>query len=223
MSHYGSYQQGLILPKTTGYGIKVDTVTPTFGYRDIPGVVTLRATGSNEAVFNVYRTPIRAYQFTDGSFKELFFYYHIPHDYVPGSDVYIHTHWSQIVVDTGGAAGVPGVCKWGFDISYAKGFGTPGGTADPFIAPFAQSVLQQASTTQYGHLVAEVAFTNAGGDATHIDRALIEVDGIVIARIWRDSTDVSDTLDQAPFMLFSDLHYQSTNIGTKNRAPNFYA
>ena len=28
--------------------------------------------------------------------------FHVPHDYVPGSDLYIHVHWSQITVDTGG-------------------------------------------------------------------------------------------------------------------------
>jgi len=26
----------------------------------------------------------------------------------------------------------------------------------------------------------------------------------------------------APFLLEADIHYQSTNIGTKQKAPNFY-
>ena len=146
----------------------------------------------------------------------------MPHDYVKGSDMFIHVHWSQIVVDTGGVAGVPGVAKWYFDISYADGHGTAGGVADPFVAPIQTFIIQQGSTTQYGHMIAEVQFTNLGGDATHFDRNKLSVDGLILVRMWRDSNDPADTLNQDPYVHFVDLHYQSTNLATKNKAPNFY-
>jgi len=41
--------------------------------------------------------------------------------------MYIHTHWSQIALDTGGAGGIPGNIAFYYDISYADGHGTAGG------------------------------------------------------------------------------------------------
>jgi len=71
-------------------------------------------------------------------------------------------------------------------------------------------------------MIAEVAFTSDGGDATHIDRNAIQVDGLLLVRVYTDSTDPNDTLNQSPFVHFVDIHYQSSNTGTKNKAPNFY-
>ncbi|KKK64807.1 hypothetical protein LCGC14_2980460, partial [marine sediment metagenome] len=174
--------------------------------------------GSNDPEWVTYRGSIRQYRFTSGpQFREAWLQYHIPHDYVPGTDLHIHTHWSQAVIDSGGYV------KWYFDITYAKAHGTPGGAGDPFNAPITQNEVQQASTTQYGQMLAEVAITNDGGDATHLDRNDIEPDGVLIIRIYRDSTDAADTLDQDPFVHYSDVHYQSTNIGTKQKSPDFYS
>lgn len=220
----------IVLPKTSGIGIKVDTAIPTFGWRDLLGEITTRpAAGGGAAAlpdFVAYRGNVYAYRFgttaPDNHLHEAFINYHIPHDYVPGSDLHFHIHWSQIVVDTGGTAGVPGVAKWYADISYSKGHGTAGGAADAFNAPITVSVTQQASTTQYGHMIAEVQFTNAGGTGGLIDSARIEVDGVVMVRLYRDPTDVADTLDQNTFVHYADVHYQSTNMATKQKAPNFY-
>lgn len=71
-------------------------------------------------------------------------------------------------------------------------------------------------------MIAEVAFTNNGGDATHIDRNLIQVDGVIQVRIYRNPADVADTLNQDTFVHYVDIHYQSTNMATKQKAPNFY-
>jgi hypothetical protein len=221
----------LIVQKTSGYGIKVDTTTPTFGWRDMLGAINTRPTAGGGASANpdyvAYRGGIYAYRFgtiaPDNHLHEAFIEFHIPHDYVPGSDLYIHTHWSQTTVDTGGTAGVPGVAKWYFEISYADGHGTPGGAADPFIAPITVSVTQQGSTTQYGHMIAEVQFTNNGGTGGLIDSNTIQVDGLVLVRVYRDPGDAADTLNQNTFVHFVDIHYQSTNVATKNKAPNFYS
>ena len=37
-----------------------------------------------------------------------------------------------------------------------------------------------------------------------------------------DTTDAEDTPDQDPFCHEVDIHYQSTGMATKNKAPNFY-
>ena len=213
----------LTLPKTAGKGIRIDKVSPSFGWRDMLGQIAVKTTGVNEPDWVVYRGTIYGYTFTNGAhYHEAGINYHIPHDYVPGTDLHVHVHWSQKVVDTGGTAGAPGVAKWYFDITYADGHGTAGGAADPFPATITQSVTQQASTTQYGHMIAEVQFTSDGGSATTIDRNTIRVDGLILLRIYRDSSDASDTLNQDPFVHMVDVHYQSTNLGTKQKSPDFY-
>ena len=210
-----------VIPKTSGVGIKVDVAAPTFGWRDIIGQIGVKTAGAADPVWTLYRGSLYAYTF-DSATAEAFMVFHIPHDYVPGSDMHIHAHWSQIAVDTGGTAGVPGNAEWKFDISYADGHGTPGGAADPFVAPITVTVVQQASTTQYGHMIAEVQFTNAGGTGGLIDSSTVQVDGLVLVRIYRVKGNVADTLNQAPFVHTCDIHYQSTNMATKQKAPNFY-
>lgn len=211
----------MVMSKTSGEGIKLDIAAPAFGWRDILGQIGVKTASATEPAWAVYRGSIYAYTF-DTATAEAFFVYHMPHDYVPGSDMHIHMHWSQNVVDTGGPAGVPGNVEWNFDISYADGHGTAGGAADPFIAPITVTVVQQASTTQYGHMIAEVQFTNAGGTGGLIDSNTIVVDGVLLVRAYRIKGNAADTLNQAPFGHTCDIHYQSTNMATKNKSPNFY-
>lgn len=207
----------ITLDKTTGNGIKVDKDFPTFGWRDILGNLTIKSAGANDPVFAVYRNNLRQFQFSNLVFNEVFFEYHIPHDYVPNSDIFIHTHWSQIIVDTGGPAGIPGISKWSFDISYAKGHNQAA-----FIAPITTFVTQQASGTQYQHMLAEIQISATSPTSVQLDSSIIEPDGIIVVRCFRDPADAADTLDQAPFVHYIDIHYQSTNIATKQKAPNFY-
>jgi hypothetical protein len=225
------FEDSIVLPKTSGKGVKVDTASPSFGWRDLLGVITVKGTGGGGASANpdyvVYRGGLYAYRFgtvaPNNHNHEAFIEYHIPHDYVPGSDLYLHVHWSQKTVDTGGTAGVPGVANWYFEYSYADGHGTPGGSANAFSDPVTVSVTQQASTTQYGHMIAEVQISNDGGIDGLLDSNTIAVDGLLLVRIYRDPTDSEDTLNQDTFVHFVDVHYQSTNMATKNKAPNFYS
>lgn len=136
--------------------------------------------------------------------------------------MHIHMHWSQIVVDSGGPLGAPGNAEWKFDITYADGHGTAGGAADPFVAPITVTVVQQASTTKYGHMIAEVQFTNNGGTGGLIDSNSIQVDGLILVRAYRIKGNAADTLNQAPFGHTCDVHYLSNSIGTKNKSPDFY-
>lgn len=213
----------LVVNKASGYGVKVDSAAPTFGWRDLIGRIFAKNTGASAPTWAVFRGVIYAYKFQNGAEREAWIEFHIPHDYVPGTDMFIHAHWAQATVDSGGPAGVPGVIQWVWDISYADGYGTAGGAADPFIAAKTIDITQQASTTQYGHMIAEVQFTNNGGDATHIDRNTIQVDGILLVRIHCDSGHPSHTLNQDPFLIFTDIHYQSNGVmGTKDKNSPFY-
>jgi len=205
-----------IFPKTkNAAGIKVDTGTPTYPWHDMIGAVHVKTTGAAAPTFGAYRgvapNIIQQYFFSNAVAQEIFFEFHILHDYAPGTDLFIHTHWSCNVAPTGN-------CKWSFDVSYAKGH-----NQGAFSAPITTFVTQASSGTQYQHMIAEVQLSAASPSATQLDSDDIEVDGIILVRVWRDAGDAADTLNQVPFLHFVDVHYMSTGLGTKNKAPDFWA
>lgn len=210
----------LIVEKTSGKGIRVDVDAPTFGWADLLGPIEVKAIGATDPVWAVYRGSMYGYTFNTAT-AESFFVFHLPHDLLPSSaSMLIHTHWSQNVVDTGGTAGVPGVVEWNYDISYADGHGTAGGAADPFTAPATFTVTQQASTTQYGHLIAETEFANNGGTGGKLNTTTMVVDGLLLVRMYRTKANAADTLNQAPFVHTVDIHYQTNGVlGTKQNNP----
>lgn len=207
----------LIVPKTTGYGIKVDVATPTFPWKDMLGEIFIKSPGANDPTLSAFIGTVSEFSFSNAVLNEANLNFHIPHDYMAGSDIYLHFHWAQNVVDTGGTAGVPGSCKWQAEVTYAKGHNQAA-----FITPVTTSVTQTASGTQYQHMIAEVQLSAASPSASQIDSDNLEPDGIIGVRVYRDPADVADTLNQVPFLIYTDIHYMTTNIGTKAKSPNFY-
>jgi len=83
--------------------------------------------------------------------------------------------------------------------------------------------VQAANTTRYQHMIAETALSISGGSGTQLDTDLIEVDGLLFCRLYLDSNDLTDSVAPPdPFVHFVDIHYQSTGVPTKNRAPDFW-
>ena len=77
----------------------------------------LRGSGANDPTFAAYTgTNFYAHQFSATVMQQVYLQVHVPHDYVPGTDIYFHVHWSN-------AAATPntGNVIWGFEYSYAKG------------------------------------------------------------------------------------------------------
>jgi len=194
----------LRVPKTAGTGIMVDLDVPSWGWRDITAEVETRGSGANDPTFNVYTgTNLRALQFSATVMQECFVSFHIPHDYVPGTAIHFHSHWSN-------AAATPntGNVVWSFEYSFAKGFNQAA-----FPAPTLVSVTQACPATRYQHNIAETTAVTIAG---------LEVDGLILVRCFRDAANVSDTCTDAVFLHTCDVHYQSTNVATKQKAPNFY-
>jgi hypothetical protein len=203
-----SINDNAIFSGTSGEGNQVDIATPTFPWQDMLGQIVIRGVAATDPNYTTYQGNLRQYKFSVGDFVEISF--HVLHDYVPSTDMYIHTHWSH-----NSAAVTSGSVTWSFEIWYAKGHDQA-----PFPASKTITVTQNGSTTQYQHMIAEVAFTNDGGDATHYDRADIEIDGLVIVIVSLSANTLNAATD--PFLHLCDVHYQTTSIGSKNKAPNFY-
>lgn len=200
---------GATFPKDAGIGIKVDIDDPTFPWFDMEGTILADGTANRAP----YIGGISQVQFVEG--EDAYVSFHMPHDYVPNTDMYIHTHWSHnSTVVTGGTV------TWVFETMYAKGH-----NQQAFKTPVNISVVDTVNTIQYQHQIAETIATSDGGSAVTLDINEMEVDGIIICRVYLDSNDLetSDGSTVNPFVHFADLHYQSNVVGTKNKAPDFYS
>ena len=197
-------EDGLVLPKQEAKGLKVDQDAPTFGWRDLTAPIDVRGVGGNDPTFAVYTgTTMRAFQFSAVTMNEVFFVFHVPHDWVPGTDIYFHAHWSNAA-----AAPNTGNVVWKFDYQFAKGFGQ-----EAFPAIQTAQAISASPATRYTHNISET---------TAVAIPLMEVDGLILVRGYRDADNVLDTCSDAVFLHTMDIHYQSTNMATKNKAPSFY-
>lgn len=192
----------LFLPEQSGYGIKHGAYpgAGSFGWRDITGQVLVRGVAATDPTWTqIASSPFSAYAFAVNDF--VWFVWHIPHDYLPGSECYLHAHW---LVDGTDAATV----KWEWTYMYAEGFNQQNYNVTGTVI----TAEQAAAGTAYRHMVAETAA---------IDMGIDEPDGVIYARLRRVTNGGVDNADTV-FLITSDVHYQSTNIGTINKAPSFY-
>jgi len=202
----------VVLPKDNDGGIKVDTTTPTYGWRDITGDVKIITGGGGTApTLASYIGNIHQLKFDTLNTDEIFLEYHIPHDYAIGTDLYIYTHWSH-----NSASVTSGSVTWIAEATYSQAHNSGAFSATKLVP-----MTEAASTTQYQVMLTEAQLSTSGGSATLLDTDDIEPDGIVLVRVNLTANSMSAATD--PFLHTVALHYQSTNIGTKNNSPNFYA
>lgn len=216
-----AFDESVTLSKTSGKGLKVDTSAPTFPWHDLLGAIAIRGLGAADPSYNVYQGGIRGYQFDPA--EEVFVEFHLPHDYLPGSDIHIHFHHSINGTNTAGvAAGTVngGTVTWGAEVTYAKGHNQAA-----FSAPITTTVASGAyAATLYQHYITEVQLSAASPSAAQLDSDIIEVDGLILVRAYLSANDITvvSGAQPDPFLHFVDIHYQSTGIGTKQKAPNFW-
>jgi hypothetical protein len=210
---------GLRLPKTSGLGIKVDsTGTPTFPWRDLIGDITPKASGVGSPTLATFRGGnVRSFFYSAGDDGDAVF--HIPHDYVPGTDLFLHLHWAH------NGTAISGSLVVNFYITYAKGHNqaSDGNFAAEVTRTLTVSTPNIATVPQYRHRVDETQISAASPAASQIDSDIIETDGLILVHF--DTVTIptitgGSTNEPAYFTL--DIHYQSTSIGTKQKAPDFW-
>ena len=172
-----------------------------FGWRDITGEITLRGVAATDPSWDqIGSGPFYAYNF--GLNDKVWMVYHVPHDIVPNAQIYLHTHWLADGTDAN-------TVKWQWDYTYAKGFNQAAfdSTGTTITAE------QAASGTAYQHMVTETVGITVDG--------LTEPDGLIIVCITRITNGGTNNTDGI-FLLTADVHYQSTDMGTFGKAPDFY-
>lgn len=180
----------------------LDTRTKS-GWRDIVDHMQSRG-GSSEPPYSLFRGNIWMPAFSHIDMQECYAQFNIGHDYAMGTTLYPLIHWS---VDTT----TIGTVRWGFEYSIAKGH-----QQMAFTEPVTVYVNQTTDGTIYKHYIAEIA------DADAISGTLIEPDTIILCRIFRDSTNLSDNYDGHAFGICTSLHYQADKLTTINKKPNFF-
>lgn len=179
-----------------------------FGWRDITGQVMVRGVAATDPTWSqIGSSPFYAYKFA--LTKKVWFCFHVPHDIVPnrgdGPAIHFHAHW---ISDGTSTANV----TWQWQYMYAKGFDQ----ANFAVAGATVTATQAAPGTAYRHMVTETDGVLIPG--------LTEPDGLIyvcLTRIANSSSPQTDNTDGI-FLLTSDIHYQSTDRCTPNKAPDFY-
>lgn len=212
----------LVLPRTANNGVKIGNVdTNAFGWKDLIGDVTPKPTGSNAPTLATWRGgQTQTYFFAAGD--KAFLTYHMPHDWVPGSDLFIHVHWAH------NGTAISGSFVGDFYTTFARGF-TQAGATGAFQAEvnttLTVSTPNIATYAQYQHNVSEVQLSAASPTANQIDSDSLEVDSIMlITFVATTIPTITGGSTNRPAIFTIDIHYQTTDGAgaTKNKAPNFY-
>ena len=201
------------ISKASGDGIKVDTAAPTFPWHDLIGMIQPDTSNpTTSPTKEVFRTGVNAFAFNVSD--EVDSVFHIPHDWVLGSDSYMHMHWAH------NGTAISGNIVVGVTATYASRDGATVFHSPVSLVNITVSTPDIATIPQYKHFVTEVPLTTATPSANEIDSDLVEVDGIflITAKVL-----TAPAVTAGDFFIFTgDIHYQSTGIGTKQRADPFY-
>lgn len=163
-----------------------------------------------------------------GSVREFFYAandrldmrYHIPHNYAPGTDLFLHLHWSHI------GTAISGSLVLEIAMTYAKGHNQ----AELF-AEVASAITVPtpdiATVPQYRHRIDEIQVSAAAPSGAQFSSSVIEPDGLllvsaIVTTIPTITGGAGGGAANRPVIHTLDLHYQADRIATKNRTPNFY-
>ncbi len=199
-----------VVPKTKGQGILVDTDSPSLCWRDLEGPIQPKASGAGSPTWTTWSGNIKEWKFIVNDITDS--KYHWPHDWA-GTDVYLHIHWSHNGTAIVGTFSVDNRYKWG------KGHRQQVYDAEKTIT------VSEVVTNIAGHpaletFITEVQLSAASPSASQIATAQLEPDGLL--KMNSIVTSIPTITGGSLFIEYIDIHYQSTNVGTKQKAPNFY-
>ena len=181
------------------------TIDGAAGWADITSDVVVKGSGAADPTWAVFRSGIYAYEFSATVMKEAWLFFHPNHDHDPGTDLYLHAHFSPNNTGTG-------VVRFGFEYMSGKGHGQGAESVFPTSTTvYAEFTI--ASSRKYEHLIAETAA---------ITGTQIEVDSLMLVRVFRDAAHINDTFSGTVHIFTADIHHQVNRFATKNRSPNFY-
>lgn len=139
----------------------------------------------------------------------MYFSYHLPHDYIPNTDIFFHVHHSV------NATGLTGNIYFQLQAFYGKS----GSALNSSTASF---TITQAVQGRYVHTVSEKQMANSGGTGGLLDTSLLETDALIFVVLTIQNNNANYTLSDKSklFIHQADIHYKSI-VGTKNKVAPF--
>lgn len=152
-----------------------------------------KKTGSSQGVF--------LWMFSASTEQELYFTVQIPHGYKVGSDLYPHVHWTT-------ASGTPSGSNvsWGLEYTVTPMGGTFTNTTIITTNSLAPIIGTPTGTGQ--HLISEFG---------SISGANFGISTILVCRLYRNTTDPSDTFSNEVGLLGFDIHYEKDMVGSRTQ------
>ena len=191
-------------------------------WKDIIGTYQEDVSGPTRPTKAAFKAPCDAWSYGTNDAGEFFF--HIPHDYAVGTDLFIHVHWGH------NGTSISGNMVWNVAATVSqRSAGIP---YTPFSANVANSInsntisgaMNITNFPQHCHAVEEIQLSSSTPTASQLDTADIEVDGIIIVHIAASTVpSIGGGTPNNPYLFTLDIHYQADIEGTKNKDPNFYA
>jgi len=129
--------------------------------------------------------------------------------------LYIHPHWTH------NGTNISGSLVINLYLTYAKGHQQASFSAQ-VTATLTDGSLTIANTPALWHRIPEIQISSVGGSASTLNTTNIEVDGLILIHYDVVTIPTITGGSGKPYLLTFDLHYQSTNMATKQKAPNFY-
>jgi hypothetical protein len=148
-------------------------------------------------------------RFIPGEMREAFAEFHIPHTWKPGTMMYPHVHFTIL-------SAAAGTVRWGFEYCFARTQRSNAFTR--YQETTATIYLEQeiAANSERTHFVVEAA------QGQGIPGTDLEVDGMILCRVFRDGAHPNDTFEQDVFGITVDLHTEIDRYSTPFRFPPFY-
>lgn len=185
----------------------LETVT-TAAWQDMRGEVSTAGLGS-PATVSIYKDIFQLYTFSGNTKKEISVMFHVPKDYVDGTDIFPHMHIMS-------AEGQTGTAIFGMTWSWANEWDKHDQQNGP---PSSHMYFSTPETATFTH-----TFDATCPDAhivleTAQPRTLtgLSTDAIIMMKVWRDAENVLDTCTSDIFLLFVDIYYRSQKFGSTYR------
>jgi len=137
----------------------------------------------------------------NANLESMSFIVQLPHTWKEGSTIFPHLHWSPRASESGNVV-------WNFDYTWANY-----NPSSPVIFPATttSTVTSTGPFTANTHLITPLTNSNSGLVSTG---KLIS--SILICRLWRNSSNTSDTYADDAGLLFIDFHYEIDSYGSRN-------
>ncbi len=202
------------LPSTKGEGLLIES---GYSWVDLIGPISPRTLGTSSAMLYPFNEQTTGWAHRAGSEGDLT--YHVPHDYAPNTDTFIHVHWGHNGTD------IQGTLKLKLYVSIAKRTYPATPFSAPIMIPLEITGLNITNSPRWAHRVDEVALSTVSGTGGTLLNSLIETDGLIQVHYEVDTIpSISGSTEvNLPYIQTIDIHMQSTSIGTKNKDPDFWS